>query len=335
MKIFSRSVLLCLLLAATAGCDRVTKHLAMTNLAGMPEQSFLADTIRLDYHENPGGFLSAGASWRPEVRTAVFQVANGAFLLATLVVAAPVQMVEVGGGRPADVRGRRNLKPGRSDRHGQRDRLPQRRDRAGSEPGSSTSPTSPSWPASRSCSSIDWRRPRRDCVTAFTLTRRAGQILHSADKTSVDLSLNRSGIRYALSSSMMELLGRLGVAIGISLVLTLLLLVLYQDDTTQLQQSETTGITQASTAMPSRTERRNQRSSLNATVTNILHLDRLAIQVRRRELPLSSPPSIASSSMFRADRRDDLDASAPGHPSRSLPAAGCRLPCLASTHACL
>ncbi len=88
MKLFSRSVLLCLLLAATAGCDRVTKHLAMTNLAGMPEQSFLADTIRLDYHENPGGFLGAGASWRPEVRTAVFQVANGAFLLATLVVAA-------------------------------------------------------------------------------------------------------------------------------------------------------------------------------------------------------------------------------------------------------
>ena len=87
MKIFSRSLLLCLLLAATAGCDRVTKHLAMTNLAGMPGQSFLADTIRLDYHENPGGFLSAGANWRPEVRTAVFQVANGAFMLATLIIA--------------------------------------------------------------------------------------------------------------------------------------------------------------------------------------------------------------------------------------------------------
>ena len=47
---------------------------------------------------------------------------------------------------------------------------------------------------------------------------------------------------------MNELLGRLGVAIGISLVLTLLLLVLYQDDATQLQQSETNGMTQASTA---------------------------------------------------------------------------------------
>jgi hypothetical protein len=47
---------------------------------------------------------------------------------------------------------------------------------------------------------------------------------------------------------MMELLQRLGVALGISLVLTLLLLVLYQDDATQLQQPETAGITQASTA---------------------------------------------------------------------------------------
>jgi hypothetical protein len=43
---------------------------------------------------------------------------------------------------------------------------------------------------------------------------------------------------------MMELLGRLGAAIGISLVLTLLLLVLYQDDSTQLQP-EATSITQA------------------------------------------------------------------------------------------
>ena len=43
---------------------------------------------------------------------------------------------------------------------------------------------------------------------------------------------------------MLELLGRLGVALGISLVLTLLLLVLYQDDSTQLQP-QATSITQA------------------------------------------------------------------------------------------
>jgi signal peptidase II len=88
MKIFRRGVLLCLLLAGTAGCDRVTKHFAVTTLAGMPERSYLGDTVRLDYHENAGGFLSTGAKWHPAVRAAVFQGANAIFLLGTIVMAA-------------------------------------------------------------------------------------------------------------------------------------------------------------------------------------------------------------------------------------------------------
>ena len=87
MKIFRRSVSIFLLLAATAGCDRVTKHLALTTLAGMPERSYLGDTIRFEYHENSGGFLSAGSTWRPEIRTAVFQIANGLILLGTAIIA--------------------------------------------------------------------------------------------------------------------------------------------------------------------------------------------------------------------------------------------------------
>ena len=75
-----RLVALCLLLVATAGCDRVTKHLALTTLAGQPDQSFLGDTVRLAYHENPGAFLSFGAPWRPETQRVVFQIANAAFL---------------------------------------------------------------------------------------------------------------------------------------------------------------------------------------------------------------------------------------------------------------
>ena len=46
---------------------------------------------------------------------------------------------------------------------------------------------------------------------------------------------------------MIELLGRLGAALGISLVLTLLLLVLYQDDSAQAMQPEP-AMTQATTA---------------------------------------------------------------------------------------
>lgn len=83
--------MLCLLLAVSAGCDRVTKHYALVNLAGMPGQSYLGDTIRLDYHENAGGFMSAGATWRPEIRAVVFQLANGVFLLGTLLLAVRLQ----------------------------------------------------------------------------------------------------------------------------------------------------------------------------------------------------------------------------------------------------
>jgi len=88
MTPFRRGVLICLLLVATTGCDRVTKHFAATTLAGKPVQSFFADMVRLDYHENPGGFLSAGAAWRPSVRAGVFQTANAVFLFTILFVAA-------------------------------------------------------------------------------------------------------------------------------------------------------------------------------------------------------------------------------------------------------
>ena len=78
--------MLCLVLLGTAACDRATKHFALTKLAGAADQSFLADTVRLSYHENPGAFLGLGAEWRPEARTAVFQFGNALFLLATVVL---------------------------------------------------------------------------------------------------------------------------------------------------------------------------------------------------------------------------------------------------------
>jgi hypothetical protein len=46
----------------------------------------------------------------------------------------------------------------------------------------------------------------------------------------------------------MELLGRVAVAFGISLVLTLLLLVLYQDDSARAMEPEPVAITQATNA---------------------------------------------------------------------------------------
>jgi hypothetical protein len=56
-----------------------------------------------------------------------------------------------------------------------------------------------------------------------------------------------AGTAYALTQGM-ELLGRLAVAIGISLVLTLLLLVLYQDDSAAVSLEPVPTIAASATA---------------------------------------------------------------------------------------
>lgn len=69
-------------IVTTVGCDRVTKHVATTALAGRPVRSLLADTVRLAYVQNAGGFLSLGADLPEAVRTSLFIVATGLLLLA-------------------------------------------------------------------------------------------------------------------------------------------------------------------------------------------------------------------------------------------------------------
>ena len=72
---------------ATIGCDQVAKQAASHVLSSAPDRSYLADTVRLSYAENTGGFLSLGAGLPPAVRTAVFTVATGVALLALAMVA--------------------------------------------------------------------------------------------------------------------------------------------------------------------------------------------------------------------------------------------------------
>jgi signal peptidase II len=81
MRTSTRLALLMVIAGATIGCDRITKHIATTLLAGKPTQSLLADTVRLTYAENAGGFLSLGAELPPVVRTALFTVMTGLMLL--------------------------------------------------------------------------------------------------------------------------------------------------------------------------------------------------------------------------------------------------------------
>ena len=78
---FGLHVILAATMAATIGCDHVTKRIAVETLAGAPDRSFLAGTIKVLYAENTGGFLSLGAGLSREGRAAVFVVGTGLMLL--------------------------------------------------------------------------------------------------------------------------------------------------------------------------------------------------------------------------------------------------------------
>jgi signal peptidase II len=72
---------------STIGCDQVTKKIAATHLAGTPRQSFLGDTLRLEYAENMGAFLGLGSHWSPEARALLFVVGSAIGLIAVAVMA--------------------------------------------------------------------------------------------------------------------------------------------------------------------------------------------------------------------------------------------------------
>jgi len=76
-----------LLVLTTVGCDRVTKHLATANLAGNPARSYWSDTVRLEYAENPGAFLSLGATLPDWARTGLLTFGAAFGLLAVAVAA--------------------------------------------------------------------------------------------------------------------------------------------------------------------------------------------------------------------------------------------------------
>jgi signal peptidase II len=80
-------VVLLLTSVATVGCDRVTKSVASTTLAGLPVQSFLSDTVRLELTTNTGAFLGLGANWPEPARLALFAGGTGLLLAAMLVSA--------------------------------------------------------------------------------------------------------------------------------------------------------------------------------------------------------------------------------------------------------
>lgn len=87
MQRFARLALFTMMLTACVGCDQTTKALARDHLHGRATASFFDDTLRLQYVENPGAFLSLGESLPHRWRTAVFTVGAGAVLAAVLLYA--------------------------------------------------------------------------------------------------------------------------------------------------------------------------------------------------------------------------------------------------------
>jgi signal peptidase II len=76
-----RIALLLLVLGGTVGCDQTTKHLARTKLNPFDSISLLGGLGELRLVENPGAFLSLGASLSSLVRNAFFTVGVGWGLL--------------------------------------------------------------------------------------------------------------------------------------------------------------------------------------------------------------------------------------------------------------
>lgn len=81
MTQLTRSLLIGFLLLSSVGCDQITKNLAQQHLSMQPPLLWFYDTVRLEYAENTGAFLSAGAGLSRESRTILFQFLPGTFLL--------------------------------------------------------------------------------------------------------------------------------------------------------------------------------------------------------------------------------------------------------------
>jgi signal peptidase II len=85
-----RVAILAILLVICVGCDQATKAVAQHHLAFAPPITYWGNLIRLEYAENPGGFLSIGAGLSESTRYYVFIVAVSVILGTTFVIMARV-----------------------------------------------------------------------------------------------------------------------------------------------------------------------------------------------------------------------------------------------------
>jgi signal peptidase II len=87
MRVLSRITLIAAILIGCVGCDQATKAVARSYLADGETHSYLYDLLRLSHAENPGGFLSLGASLPEQVRVVLFTATVGLFSALALLAA--------------------------------------------------------------------------------------------------------------------------------------------------------------------------------------------------------------------------------------------------------
>ena len=75
-----RFSLILMIVFSTIGCDQATKIVARDTLRTIGSLSYLGNTIRLQYAENPGAFLSLGAGLPATARFLIFTLLAGFFL---------------------------------------------------------------------------------------------------------------------------------------------------------------------------------------------------------------------------------------------------------------
>src|SRR5262245_8155033 len=88
MRGWATRVALLAVVATTIGCDQVSKDLARSHLMGRARLSYLWDSIRLEYAENAGAFLSLGAELPEGLRTAFFSFGTAVIVAACIVAIA-------------------------------------------------------------------------------------------------------------------------------------------------------------------------------------------------------------------------------------------------------
>jgi signal peptidase II len=87
VRTITRLVLVASILFSCVGCDQVSKRIVRLYLAPGESHSFLHDTFRLDYAENPGAFLSLGSTLPEHTRMVLFSGIVGLLSLAALIAA--------------------------------------------------------------------------------------------------------------------------------------------------------------------------------------------------------------------------------------------------------